>query len=211
MGGALLFGILLSASLLFISGGARAADLPKAPPASIAARAQFAFADFDGDRIPDSAILESDAGFAGKTNYSIQLGLSAGGRKAIRLIAPAGGLLIEARDVNGDNTLDLVLSTAWSREPVAVFLNDGHGDFSRADPGEFPHALSESNSNHLSTVLPRADVSAIAQQSGIDACLSENETRGQCCVEWVSTPEKISAFNISRFAHLGRAPPFYLS
>jgi hypothetical protein len=210
MGGALLFGILLFASLLFISGGVRAADLPKAPPASIAARAQFAFADFDGDRIPDSAILESDAGFCGKTNYSIQLGLSAVGHKAIRLIAPAGGLLIEARDVNGDNALDLVLSTAWSREPVAVFLNDGHGDFSRVDPGEFPHALSESNSNRLSTSQPVADGSGIAQQSGIDACVSENGIRRQYCAEWVSVPKEISAFNCPRFSRSGRAPPLYL-
>ena len=26
---------------------------------------------------------------------------------------PSGGLLIEARDVNGDHSVDLILSTAW--------------------------------------------------------------------------------------------------
>src|SRR5271170_3994083 len=69
-------------------------------------------------------------GFVGRTNYSVQLHLSSVGQHSIQLVAPAGGLQIEARDVNGDDAIDLVLTTAWLKQPVAIFLNDGHGSFS---------------------------------------------------------------------------------
>jgi hypothetical protein len=49
--------------------------------------------------------------------------------------------VIEARDVNGDHAPDLILATAWFKEPVAVFLNDGHGSFSRIEPAKFPVAF----------------------------------------------------------------------
>jgi len=63
------------------------------------------------------------------------------------IVAPPGGLIIEARDVNGDNAVDLVLTTAWFRQPVAIFLNDGHGNFSRFEPAAFPGAFDTSNAN----------------------------------------------------------------
>jgi hypothetical protein len=52
--------------------------------------------------------------------------------------APTGGLLIEARDVNGDHAVDLVLRTGWLRQHKAIRLSDGHGSFSRVEPTASP-------------------------------------------------------------------------
>jgi hypothetical protein len=55
--------------------------------------------------------------------------------------APAGGLQIASRDVNGDNFLDLIISTQLANEPVAVLLNDGRGNFTLAEAKEFAAAI----------------------------------------------------------------------
>ena len=101
----------------------------------------FAIADFDGDLRPDLASIEAGPNNSGNASYSIQLQLTSTGRQFIQLVAPAGGLAITARDVNGDGTIDLILTTAWFREPVAIFLNDGHGRFSRVELSDFPEAF----------------------------------------------------------------------
>lgn len=113
-------------------------DVPYVPIASLGPGSSFAIADFDGDKRLDSSNVESGQLGSGSTTYSIQFHLTASRRQIIKLIAPSGGLAIEARDVNGDNIVDLVLKTAWSKQPVAVFLNDGYGSFSRAEPHQFP-------------------------------------------------------------------------
>jgi hypothetical protein len=41
----------------------------------------------------------------------------------------SGGLHISARDVDGDHDLDLVITNALGREPLGVWINDGHGNF----------------------------------------------------------------------------------
>jgi hypothetical protein len=101
----------------------------------------FAIADFDGDLRPDLASIEAGPNNSGNASYSIQLQLTSAGLQFIQLVAPAGGLAITARDVNGDGSIDLILSTAGFREPVAIFLNDGHGRFSRVELSAFPEAF----------------------------------------------------------------------
>src|ERR1700747_1600027 len=86
----------------------------------------FAVADFDGDLHPDVVTVQAGTSNSRTSNYSIQLRLSAIGQHSIQLVAPAGGLLIEARDVDGNHAIDLVIRTAWFKLPVAIFLNDGH-------------------------------------------------------------------------------------
>jgi hypothetical protein len=134
---------LFFAALLF-------AALVKSPAAAASANtphsgSRFAVADFDGDVHPDIARVETGNLTSNKENYSIQLDLSSVGRKSFLLSAPQGGLVIEARDVNRDNTIDLVLATAWLLQPVAVLLNDGHGNFSRVESNAFPHAFDHPN------------------------------------------------------------------
>jgi hypothetical protein len=114
------------------AGNAKAQNSQAAIPDS-----QFAIGDFDGDRQPDLATVEI-AGFNSlHSRYSVSFQLSKGTPQTIGITAPAGGLVLLARDVNGDRALDLVLVTAWRHEMVAVLLNDGEGNFSAADPAQF--------------------------------------------------------------------------
>jgi hypothetical protein len=80
------------------------------------------------------------------------------------LVAPAGGLLIEARDVNGDHAVDLILSTSL-KQPVAIFLNDGHGGFSRVAPSVFPGAFSDPPSNWASASDQATEAVGVPPQS----------------------------------------------
>jgi hypothetical protein len=177
-------------------------------PTSLGAGPQFAIADLDGDVRPDFATIEAGPNSIGDTNYWIQLQLSAAGRQSIRLVAPAGGLLIEARDVNGDHAVDLVLATAWHRQPVAVFLNDGHGSFSRIEPTVFPRAFRESKTNWLSPSndpveslgLPPQSRTGIFSEAGVPL-------RGRSPTGLVSFPSDVSLVSSPAVSHAGRAPP----
>ncbi len=99
---------------------------------------QFAIADFDGDRKPDLATIEVERDAAIGARYSIRLQLSAGRESAIGITGPWGGLQLEPRDVNGDDAVDLIVTTALDSHFVAVLLNDGHGKFTQARAGDFP-------------------------------------------------------------------------
>jgi hypothetical protein len=129
---------------VFAAGGAAGSDIHGVSVGPVGPGLPLAIADFDWDQLPDLAGVQVGRSDVGRTDYWIQLQLSANGPQTIRVIAPAGGLEISARDVNGDHAPDLVLTTSWFREPVAIFLNDGHGSFSRVDPTAFPEAFTES-------------------------------------------------------------------
>jgi hypothetical protein len=134
-----------------MAGNAAAADAPLPSAVSIGPGLQFAVADFDGDHRPDLVGVQSGQSGVSRTNYWIQLQLSAAGRQTILLVAPSGGLQIAARDVNGDHIPDLILTATWLRQPVAIFINDGHGAFTRVEPTAFPEAFREPPSDWDST------------------------------------------------------------
>jgi hypothetical protein len=126
--------------------------------------ANFAIADFDGDRKPDLATVEAHRGNSSNiTRYSIRLQLAAGPAQVFGVIAPAGGLQFVARDVNGDNAVDVLVSTAWMHKQVAVLLNDGHGNFKLADPAAFPLARRERVGNWNSGRLPRCETNVLVR------------------------------------------------
>jgi hypothetical protein len=144
---------------------AEAANAQNGAVSAIGPGPQFAIADFDGDLRPDLARVQAGSTSSGSTSYWIQLRFSAVGQQSIRLLGPAGGLRIEARDVNGDHAVDLVLATAWFNRPVAVFLNNGHGGFSRAEPAAFPGAFSESKTKWASVSHQGMEAVGIPSQS----------------------------------------------
>jgi hypothetical protein len=90
----------------------------------------LAIADFTGDSHPDLAAVGFDRVDASNGYYVIEIALSEGGRQSLTFAAPPGGLLLTPKDVTGNGTLDLVVRSAVSRLPVAVFFNDGCGHFS---------------------------------------------------------------------------------
>lgn len=107
--------------------------------------AQFAVADFDGDQRPDFADVETGQGDSQSAFYWIAFHLSSGSRRSLGISAPAGGVEISSVDVNADGYLDVVVTTHWTRQPVAVLLNDGRGNFRLSSPAMFPQAFQLSN------------------------------------------------------------------
>jgi hypothetical protein len=152
--------------VLGASGWVNAASTSRPQPQghSVAWNASFAIADFDGDRKPDFATVEAQKGSSSDTTrYSIRLQLTHGATQVFALTAPAGGLQIVARDVNGDNALDVLVSTAWLNKQVAVLLNDGHGNFTLADPADFPSARREREGRWNSENVPLCDGSVLVR------------------------------------------------
>ena len=105
--------------------------------------ANFAIADFDGDRLPDMATVETGPSVSAQTRYWIQFAFGRGVQTGVTVSGPAGGLQISSQDVNGDSFLDLIVSTELANEPVAVLLNDGAGNFRLADVSKFGRAIWE--------------------------------------------------------------------
>lgn len=192
------------------AGAAKAAEIQGAPSASVGPGPEFAIADFDGDLHPDLASIQAgqSAPSTGTSTYWIQLRLSAVGLQSIRLIAPAGGLRIEARDVNGDSAVDLVVATAWLSRPVAILLNDGHGGFSRVEPAAFPAAFSESTTNWRAASARSADAVGVSPPSR-PAFAVETNTLTLLAQRAGSASPFTSGFSLTAFliSHAGRAPP----
>ena len=154
-------GILLMAGCALIAGtsvGAQATE-PRglAFRSSSQATGRFVIADFDGDHKPDFATVNADQTFIHLTNYSIHFELSKGLDAEIGLTAPSGGLQLTTRDVNGDDSLDLVVRTVFNSNLVAVFLNDGHGSFTLARRELFPSVENEPRSRLSPEALHRAE------------------------------------------------------
>jgi hypothetical protein len=185
------------------SAGAQTAQVGSGRPIS-----SFAIDDFDGDNRPDLANIQTFQNRAATNNYFIQLQLSGTGRRFIDVEGPAGGLLIEARDVNGDNAVDLVLTTSLLHEPVAILLNDGQGSFLSAKPAEFPDAFHQCGSSwaptsHKQTKVisappqPRGGIRSETQQS-----FAGREDAGSFLG---SASQAVLSFFLT--SHSGRAPP----
>jgi hypothetical protein len=100
-----------------------------------------AIADLDGDGRPDLAVARAEGWGPSGFQYRIDLDLTTRvGLSSFSVSAQSGGLRIIPRDVNGDWDLDLVITSAWSFTPVGVWINDGHGGFTRGDPTAYPQS-----------------------------------------------------------------------
>ena len=152
----------LCVTLAFPASGSAASTSPRPWPLSPApVTSQFAIADFDGDHRPDLATVQVGHSNSRDTQYWIAFQLSSGVRQTFGLTAPTGGLRITSRDVNGDDFLDIVVTTAWTNLPVAVLLNDGQGNFSVLDPSAFSAAFTTSDKSCTSPTDDTKDNTAV--------------------------------------------------
>lgn len=195
-----------------LAGLASATDPSSARSTSLGPSGSFSVADFDGDSKPDLASVLYGTSDSGRTDYLIQLQLSAAGWQSFQIPAPIGGLQIVARDVNGDHALDLVITTTWLRQPVAILLNDGHGNFSRVDSDAFPGAFRESDIGWNSSTQHEIEAVGVPPQSR-DEIWSGTEHFLHLRAHTGLAPGTNSQFGFGSFliSHRGRAPPSEVS
>jgi hypothetical protein len=169
---------------------------------------QFAIEDFDGDSRPDIATVldgRSDA----DNHYRIRFQLSSGRSQNVDLTAPVGGLDLSSRDVNGDDFLDVVVTTAGTDRPVAVLVNNGAGTFTPSDPGAFPEAFRKSNNSWSALTEELREASPAFLSRYFSSDLASNATFS-LPIEigvFARRPERLETRD-AEASYFGRAPPF---
>jgi hypothetical protein len=182
-----------------------------AAPAHVQAASHFTIADFDGDNRPDFASVHTGQSGLRDTRYWIAFQLSGRAGQTVSVMAPTGGLRITARDVNGDNFPDVVITTLWTNKPVAILLNDGLGNFTSANPSEFQSAFAAPEASCTSALNEIRDATALLYSRSIPgSCGQGSEAFSQRSISGLfpptSYPDSVSP-SVSPFA--GRAPPCF--
>lgn len=184
-----------------------AAHSQSSPTIFVPSMPHFAIADFDGDNQPDFATVQLGQRGQQEGRYSIGFQLSTGVRQSIAVTAPIGDVQVTLRDVNGDNSLDLVVTSEWLRRPVAILLNDGHGHFTLSGNTQLAEYLY--NIQELSPQPQIKDVTALLPSRNISRPQAQ-DLRIPAPRELGRTPASLLACRSLRFLHsrsLGRAPP----
>jgi FG-GAP repeat protein len=100
-----------------------------------------AVGDFDSDGTPDVAIADHVGRPAGAYAYRIEFLLSGHDANEVFFESTADAVTIRSFDIDHDNDLDIVVGRPLSGDAVAVWLNDGQGNFTSADARRFPSTI----------------------------------------------------------------------
>jgi hypothetical protein len=156
----------------------------------------------DGVAVVEQAIAPS-------TRYTIHLWLDSGAEQFIVVTAPPGGLLLEVRDMTGDNVRnDLVLKPALVRGPLNVLLNDGQDHFTLATSGALSDSW-ETDGKQVSGTHGPQEAAALAS-SRFDAGSLAHPRRlslPQFQPTFLSPIAQIPLMRSDRTACASRAPP----
>jgi hypothetical protein len=103
------------------------------------------------------------------------------------------------------------LTTALRGQPVAIFLNDGHGSFSRVEPTAFPEAFTTSEKSLDSTSNEIKDATALPSREPRGDCSNGRKFSSPRNVTEVVAPWASVKFLFSPIvSFLGRAPPSFV-
>jgi hypothetical protein len=176
-------------------------------------------ADFDGDSQPDVATTRMEARGAGYV-YWLELDLSTN-RKDDSSLAQANlpsavssifGLHLTPRDVDGDHDLDIVVTMGITRQPVAVWINDGKGRFEEGDLSAYPALTSLVDLSFSAPAAP--DTTQIAYDQGPRSRFALTVSRRtlqalvRCSLQALARPESsVPLFPLEQAP--ARAPPSY--
>ena len=102
-----------------------------------ASAATWAMADFNGDRKSDLVtVVAATSSFGQARSHQLQIQLDAQHTPALAVSRFAARDRLNVRDLDGDSDRDIVLETAFG-EPLAIWLNDGDGNFHEGDVDSF--------------------------------------------------------------------------
>ena len=109
-------------------------------------------ADLDGDLRADFAFYSPKGVVNGAYRYRVDVHLTTGLGTTFDVdSASPGGLHITARDVDGDQDLDLVITSQFGHEPVGVWINDGHGQFTHGQADAYSQGIWQETDRCLET------------------------------------------------------------
>lgn len=184
-----------------------APSLPSVVPSAGEELFGFAMADFGGDSRPDLAAVEVDRLGEHIADYRVYIRLTEGGEQNLRLTGPLGELSITPKDVTGDGSLDLVISSG-SGDLVGIFVNDGKGHFDKANPADFAKDRGRRSSRSFLTTTRPYIIATFATLEG---------QAFHCRSEWIhfrrtnsrSLIPALESVRIQAFLYSGanRAPP----
>ena len=121
---------------------AAAADTPLADFRLGSAASPFGWStvisDFNADGTPDLAVADRGVRHPGGFAYNLRLSVSGQSLRDIAFVSPHAAITVRAIDVDRDHDVDLVISAVPSGELVAIWLNDGRGQFTEGVAGQFP-------------------------------------------------------------------------
>jgi len=205
---------LFACALWALAAAALATEVPLAPADTPESWLQGgAVADLDGDGRPDLAIVRSESGGLKAFKYRIDVALSTRfGSSSISVSSEEGGLRITPRDVDGNGTVDLVVTSARRFRPVGIYINDGHGGFRAGDLTIYPPTVWTEGAG-LTAQTPHETFQATLPQS---SRYWQSFSRGlDLCCEWLAErlPSCAACINPSASATRSaqsRAPPFLL-
>jgi hypothetical protein len=113
-------------------------------------------------------LAEPPGVFNGAYRYRVDVHLSTGLSTTFDVDSEAaGGLHITARDVDGDRDLDLVITSEFGREPIGIWINDGHGAFTKGQAEVYVRSIWQETDYSLQTSgRPGATTAAVGFPAG---------------------------------------------
>jgi hypothetical protein len=93
--------------------------------------------DFNHDGIPDLAIADRAPQHQDGFRYDIEVAVAGRTPYDVTFTSPLQAVTLQPDDVDGDRDVDIVVVDPISNDVVGVWLNDGDGHFSPANPRAF--------------------------------------------------------------------------